>query len=264
VKPVPAEHVAATLPHLAPHPRAMAELQLLTGMRPGEAAALRFEEIDRAGDVWLFRPARHKTAHRGKERVIAIGPKARAALVAFLLRAGTPPAGFGHVEPNNPAHRDARLVMADAYQEAGRDRDAELLRDVGRAVVVVEGCVLDPRALVFSPAESQAERFRALRAARKSKVPPSQMNRRKARPARKPGGAYTTAAYGYAVRKAAEKAGVPAWHPNQLRHSFATAVRRLHGLEAAQVLLGHARADVTQLYSERNLALAVRVAAAMG
>jgi integrase len=264
VKPVDPVHVAATLPFLTTHLRCMAELQLLTGMRPGEAAALRFEEIDRTGDVWVFRPEHHKTAHRGQDRAIAVGPKARAVLVAFLRRDGIPPAGFEHVEPNTPDHRDARLVMADAYQEAGRDRDATLLRDTTRAVMMVEGCAVDPGALVFCPAEAQAERFRAARAARKSKVPPSQMNRRKANPDRKPGSKYTVAAYGYAVRKAAEKGGVAHWHPNQLRHTFATAVRKAHGLEAAQVLLGHARADVTQIYSERNLALALKVAAAMG
>lgn len=36
------------------------------------------------------------------------------------------------------------------------------------------------------------------------------------------------------------------------------------GPEAAQVALGHARADVTQLYAEKNLALAATVAAEMG
>ena len=54
------------------------------------------------------------------------------------------------------------------------------------------------------------------------------------------------------------------WHPNQLRHTFATEVRKVHGLEAAQVLLGHARADVTQVYSERNEELAATVAAKIG
>jgi integrase len=54
------------------------------------------------------------------------------------------------------------------------------------------------------------------------------------------------------------------WHPNQLRHSFATRVRKAHGLEAAQVLLGHARANVTQVYAERNEELAARVAAQGG
>ena len=54
------------------------------------------------------------------------------------------------------------------------------------------------------------------------------------------------------------------WHPNQLRHTFATRVRKEHGLEAAQVLLGHARADVIQVYAERNLTLAAEVAARIG
>ena len=54
------------------------------------------------------------------------------------------------------------------------------------------------------------------------------------------------------------------WHPNQLRHTFATRVRKEHGLEAAQVLLGHSRADVTQVYAERNEELATVVAAKIG
>ena len=54
------------------------------------------------------------------------------------------------------------------------------------------------------------------------------------------------------MRKAAERAGVPHWHPNQLRHTFATEVRRTHGLEAAQAALGHSKADVTQVYAERD------------
>lgn len=36
------------------------------------------------------------------------------------------------------------------------------------------------------------------------------------------------------------------------------------GLEGAQVLLGHARADVTQVYAEKNLALAVKLTGEVG
>jgi hypothetical protein len=54
------------------------------------------------------------------------------------------------------------------------------------------------------------------------------------------------------------------WHPNHLRHAFATRVRKYHGLEAAQVVLGHARADVTQVYAERNEELAAMVVAKIG
>jgi hypothetical protein len=35
-------------------------------------------------------------------------------------------------------------------------------------------------------------------------------------------------------------------------------------LEAAQVILGHAKADVTQVYAERDSALAVEVARKIG
>lgn len=264
VKPVEPEHVTALLPHLSAQVRAMVELQRYTGMRPGEACALTLAEVDRSADLSVYRPGQHKTAHRGGRREIVLGPKARAALVAFLLRSGRPPEGFEHVELNNPDHRDARRVMADAYQDVGRDRDAELLRDVGRPVVLVAGCVVDPQAPLFRPADSRAEWAKAARSKRKSKVPPSQTNRRKADPEKQPGAVYGVAAYGFAVRKAADKAGVPHWHPNQLRHTFATEVRRAYGVEAAQVLLGHARVDVTQVYAERDFALAARVAAEIG
>jgi hypothetical protein len=54
------------------------------------------------------------------------------------------------------------------------------------------------------------------------------------------------------------------WHPNQLRHAHGTRVRREYGLEAAQVVLGHARADVTQVYAEADVSQAARVAAEIG
>ncbi|MEM7315226.1 MAG: tyrosine-type recombinase/integrase [Planctomycetota bacterium] len=46
------------------------------------------------------------------------------------------------------------------------------------------------------------------------------------------------------------------WSPNQLRHSAATEIRKKYGLEAAQVTLGHASADVSQIYAERDMAKA--------
>ena len=53
------------------------------------------------------------------------------------------------------------------------------------------------------------------------------------------------------------------WHPNQLRHTAATEIRKRFGLEAAQVLLGHSRADVTQLYAERDESLGIEIARQM-
>jgi site-specific recombinase XerC len=43
------------------------------------------------------------------------------------------------------------------------------------------------------------------------------------------------------------------WSPNQIRHAVATSIRAKFGLEAAQkTILGHAKADVTQVYAERD------------
>ncbi len=52
IRPVSLEDVEAVLPHLSPQVAAMVRLQLLTGMRPGEATAMRADEVDRSGDVW--------------------------------------------------------------------------------------------------------------------------------------------------------------------------------------------------------------------
>ncbi len=224
VRPVPREAVGRTLPQLNRHTRAMVELQLLTGMRPGEVTRMRGADLDTSGEVWEYRPPAHKTRYRGAVRTVFLGPKARAILSAFL----------------------------------GPDQEAYL----------------------FSPAAAREERYAELRAARKTKVQPSQRSRRKKCPARPPGSRYTTESYGRAVAGGVRKANagrvrhpdgygpnlpeVSHWHPNQLRHVYATEVRRRHWLEAAQVALGHSRADVTQVYAERDLALAVRVAAEVG
>jgi len=49
-----------------------------------------------------------------------------------------------------------------------------------------------------------------------------------------------------------------------LRHSAATEIRRQFGLEAAQTVLGHAKADITQVYAERDLSLAAEVMRRIG
>jgi len=122
--------------------------------------------------------------------------------------------------------------------------------------------------------------------------------KRTKRPKRAPTEHYTSSSYGHAIDRACDRAFPPPdplaqlqgetakawkarltpgqtedlkkwqskhrWHPNQLRHTFATRVRKAHGLEAVQVLLGHSKADVTQIYAERNESLAATIAAKIG
>jgi integrase len=83
VKPVPEAFVQAVLPVVSAPVRAMIELQLLAGMRPGEVVIMRAIDLDMTGPIWLYRPGSdqetgiHKTAWRDHERIIAIGPRAQ-------------------------------------------------------------------------------------------------------------------------------------------------------------------------------------------
>jgi integrase len=117
---------------------------------------------------------------------------------------------------------------------------------------------------LFQPREAKAERAARMRAKRRTPVQPSQRNRRKKRPRRAPTERYTKDSYARAIARACEKAGVPHWAPNQLRHGLATRVRHEMGLEAAQVVLNHSRADVTHDYAERNQELAREAMARLG
>jgi len=49
-----------------------------------EIVALRPCDIDMSGPVWAFRPAEHKTAYRGHERVVHFGPRAQQILRPFV------------------------------------------------------------------------------------------------------------------------------------------------------------------------------------
>lgn len=78
------------------------------------------------------------------------------------------------------------------------------------------------------------------------------------------GNAYSSMTYHAAIHRACDLNGLPKWHPNQLRHSVATSIRRQFGLEATQVCLGHAQADVTQIYAETDRRLAADVMRRIG
>lgn len=208
VGPVPADHVERTLPHLSAPVAAMVRLQLLTGMRPGEACAMRGRDLTPGDPTWTYTPGSHKSAWRGKVREIAIGPKA-----------------------------------------------LEVIRGFARA---------DPDAYLFDPREAVAGHHAGRVASRKSRPTPSEQSRRVADPGAGHGRRYSPTSYRNAVSRAAERAGLPPWSPNRLRHSAATAVRARFGLEAAQAMLGHSKADTTEIYAERDMAKAREIMASIG
>jgi len=91
IRPVALGLVQDTLPHLLPQVAAMVQLQLHSGMRPGEVVVIRTIDLDTSGKIWLYRPGsdqgphgQHKTAWRGHDRIIALGPRAREMLRPWL------------------------------------------------------------------------------------------------------------------------------------------------------------------------------------
>jgi integrase len=208
VRPVSLALVEDTLPDLTPTVADMLRLQLLTGARSGEICIMRACDIDMTGPVWLYRPARHKTTHRGFSRIIPLGPQAQQIVKRYF-------------KPN------------------------------------VEACL-------FSPAETVEAIRQKRRADRKTKVQPSQLDRKKKRPRRVPGDRYTPAALGHAIRVACETHRLDHWHPHQLRHTKATEIRREYGLDAARAVLGQHAPQVTELYAELDLSKAVEVARKLG
>ncbi len=210
ILPVDDATVDVTLSHLPAIPADMVRLQRLVGCRPSEVCAPRPCDLDRSGDVWIYRPKSHKTEHHGRARAIFIGPKAQEVLLRYLAR--------------------------------------------------------DAQAYCFRPCDSEAKRLAENE--RNRKTPLSCGNVRgsnvKRKPKKKPGKQYTTDSYRRAIHRACDKAKIDRWSPNRLRHTAATEVRKEFGLEGAQIILGHASADVSQVYAERDIAKGMEIARRIG
>lgn len=232
VLPVELSVVDATLPKLSPIVADMVRTQLLTGCRPGEVCKLTPGCIDRSKDVWVATVSEHKTKWHGHSRTLFIGPKAQAILAPYLDRA------------------DDECLFRPIDAVALRRAERSATRTTPRSCGNRPGRKYDGGGLKGKKAKKQ------------------------------PGIEYTTESYRRAIHYACDKA-FPApegldsetvkawqskhrWSPNRLRHTRGTEIRKDFGLEAAQVVLGHKNADVTQVYAERDHAKGIEVARKVG
>jgi integrase len=119
-------------------------------------------------------------------------------------------------------------------------------------------------AFLFSPKEQEALLRVEKRANRKSKVPPSQVNRRKPSAKRRPKDWFTVTGYNRAIVRACERGGIPRWHSHMLRHTAALIIEREFGLDAARAALGHRTANITAMYSGIDVQKAAQVMAKIG
>ncbi|GMW01446.1 MAG: hypothetical protein AMXMBFR84_25830 [Candidatus Hydrogenedentota bacterium] len=106
------------------------EVQYLTNARPGEWPQARPMDIDtkkgttvNGVHVWTFIPPSHKTQHRGKPRVIFVGPKAQAILRPYLVRAKDKPL-FSPLEAikQKPAPKGHRRRLRQKRNVSATDR----------------------------------------------------------------------------------------------------------------------------------------------
>ena len=85
VRPVDDSVVDATILGLPDVVADMVRVQRLTSARPGEICSMAPADIDRSGDVWIYRPVENKTEHFEKDRVIAIGPRAQVIIGPYIV-----------------------------------------------------------------------------------------------------------------------------------------------------------------------------------
>ena len=255
VKPVSDDLVDATLPHLTPTLAAMVQFQRLTGARPSEVCRLTTGMIDRSGEVWVATFGDHKTAHKGKARRVFIGPQAQAWIEPYLKNDTDAP--VFSPQQSEKERRKAQNEQRKSYQSCGNgpgtNRKAQPRKSPRRQYdngsynrAITYAC----DAAFPSPRHFQRQRVEATGRKTDRWETEGEWQARLKRE-----GLFDELER---WRKAHR------WSPGQLRHSYATEVRKDYGLEAAQILLGHSRADVTQVYAERDTARAVEVAREAG
>ena len=119
-----------------------------------------------------------------------------------------------------------------------------------------------PLAYIFSPAAAMAERRERRRAARSSKLTPSQRQRDQDAQ-REYAQTWDTHAYRRHVTRACEKAGVPVFTPHEVRHGFVTWAANALSLGAAAAAANHRSVTTTQRYVHVKVTDAIHVAAAV-
>jgi integrase len=220
VEPVDDAMVDAVLPHLSAPVRAMVLLQRHTGMRPGEIVVMRTGDLvpdESLPGIW-FIPEHHKSEHRGRERKIYFGPRARAVLEPWLRP--DEPDGF-LFSPR------ASLIDLATRRRTGRHinrkrRPTKTRRRVGERFSV------DSYRRAIAIGCDKAFPHAAL-----SKIPDRELTE-------------------------GQRAELGEWrqahrfHPHQIRHSVSSYIEDKLDIKTSQTVLGHANVKETLGYTKEN------------
>jgi len=248
VTPAPMELVEAARPFMNRQVRAIVDLQLFTGARPGELIGMRVIDLDMdtSENVWTYQPTWHKNAHHGADRTIYIGPKAQAVIRPFLSDRALDAPLFSPAEAELE-HRAERYANRKTPLSCGNRRGTNQQET--------------PKIKPGRQYKVDSYRQAIERACDRATPPPPPLVKREDE----------TIAQWEARLTDDQKAELKKWrkahrfHPYQLRHTAATLIRREFGLEAAQLALGHASATITDaVYAERDAGKVIDVMRRVG
>ena len=102
VMPVSIDRVQAVIKKTNRRVGNMIRVQLITGMRSGDVCSMRWCDIDRSGDVWIYEPKWHKTQHLGVVRQVALSQDVRNILEEYA-----------HLPPGVPIFRSSQSKTRD-------------------------------------------------------------------------------------------------------------------------------------------------------
>jgi integrase len=189
------------------------------------------------------------------------------AMVRLQLAAGMRPGEVCHLRPCDiDRSSDVWVYRPSTHKNEHRKnhvaKDRVVMLGPVAQEILTPFLFRDPQLPCFMPSEAFEQHCE--RRNRNRVTPMNQGNKATHRRKQKFKLTYDASSYRVAIQRAAKRAGVPRWSPNQLRHNALTAARKVGGIETAQQIGGHTKIDTTERYAEVDRSRAVEYAKNFG
>lgn len=236
-------------------------LRAVTPLKPGRCAARVTEKVRPVPDGLLW-------------PVVQVCTPMLAAMIRIQLRTGMRPGELCALRTCDIDRREKVWIYRPVqHKTLHHGKVRTVLIGPQAQAALTPYLQFDTQAFVFSPRKAVRERNDACGTHRHQPVAIPATGRRV-------GERYDTHAYAKAIMHACRRAfpvpdGITGddrrmwirdhhWSPNQLRHNAGTEIRKYFGLDVAQVVLGHSKASVTEVYAEVDIERAAAVIEKIG